>query len=113
MSTKSQEVADIAVAEKEKVKEPSKYDVVVHNNDHTSYEEVIIILSNAFEMNHSEALSVANKVHTEGKGRCGTYSKEVAEMKVVLVSTIKETLVQMFPKRAKEIRMLNFTVERA
>jgi ATP-dependent Clp protease adaptor protein ClpS len=113
MSTRSQEVADIAIAEKEKVKEPSKYDVVVHNNDHTSYEEVIIILSNAFEMNHGEALAVANKVHTEGKGRCGTYSKEVAEMKVVLVSTIKETLVQMFPKRAREIRMLNFTVERA
>jgi ATP-dependent Clp protease adaptor protein ClpS len=113
MATKQANVTDIAVAEKEKIKEPSKYDVVVHNNDYTSYEEVIVILSNSFDMSHKEALGVANKVHTEGKGRCGTYSKEVAEMKLVLVSTIKESLVQMFPHRSREIRMLNFTVEKA
>jgi ATP-dependent Clp protease adaptor protein ClpS len=113
MSTKTKDVTDIAVAEKEKIKEPSKYDVVVHNNNYTSYEEVIIILCNAFEMSNQEALSVANKVHTEGKGRCGTYSKEVAEMKLVLVSTIKETLVQMIPDRSKEIKMLTFSIEKA
>jgi ATP-dependent Clp protease adaptor protein ClpS len=113
MATKRENATDIAVAEKEKIKEPSKFDVIVHNNDYTSYEEVIIILSNAFEMNHQEALGVANKVHTEGKGRCGTYSKEVAEMKLVLVSTIKETMVQMFPQRSREIKMLNFTIEKA
>jgi ATP-dependent Clp protease adaptor protein ClpS len=113
MATKQVNVTDIAVAEKEKIKEPSKYDVVVHNNDYTSYEEVIIILSNAFEMDHQEALSVANKVHTEGRGKCGTYSKEVAEMKLVLISTIKETLVQMIPTRSREIKMLNFTIEKA
>jgi ATP-dependent Clp protease adaptor protein ClpS len=106
-------VTDIAVAEKEKIKEPSNYNVVVHNNDHTSYEEVIIILSNAFEMSHKEALDTANKVHTEGKGRCGTYSKEVAEMKLVLVDTIKQTLIQMFPHRSKEIKMLAFSIEKA
>jgi ATP-dependent Clp protease adaptor protein ClpS len=113
MATKTVIGTDVAVAEKEKIKEPSKYDVIVHNNDYTSYEEVIIILCNAFEMSNKEALEVANKVNYEGRGKCGTYSKEVAEMKLVLISTIKETLVQMIPQRSKEIKMLAFTIEKA
>jgi len=108
----SKELTDVAVAEKESIREPSKYDVIVHNNQHTSYDEVIIILSNAFEMNYQQALDLANVVHTEGKGRCGTYSKEVAEMKLVLINTIKESLSQIVPQRAKEIKMLLFTIEK-
>jgi len=115
MSTKigTDTVQDIAVAEKESIKEPSKYNVIVHNNDHTSYDEVIIILSNAFEMQYQEALEVANTVHKEGRGKCGTYSREVAEMKLVLINSIKESLVQIIPQRAREIKMLLFTVEKA
>ena len=113
MTTKKAIETDIAVAEKESIKEPSKYDVIVHNNDHTSYDEVIVILSNAFEMSYPEALNVANKVHSEGRGRCGTYSKEVAEMKLVVVDTIKSTLIQMIPQRAREIKMLAFSIEKA
>lgn len=111
--SKTKELTDVAIAEKESISEPSKYDVIVHNNDHTSYDEVIIILSNAFEMNYQEALGVANMVNSEGKGKCGTYSKEIAEMKIVLVNTIKESLVQIIPQRAKEIKMLLFTIEKA
>jgi ATP-dependent Clp protease adaptor protein ClpS len=113
MSTKHTVITDIAIAEKESIKEPSQYDIIVHNNDYTSYEEVIIILSNAFEMNHDEALQVANKVNYEGRGKCGTYSKEVAEMKLILVDTIKQTLIQMIPQRAREIKMLAFSIEKA
>ena len=113
MNVLTEQNTDTAVVDKEQIMKPSQYDVVVYNNDHTSYEEVMVILSNAFEMTHDEALNVANKVHLEGRGKCGTYSKEVAEMKVVLVSTIKETLVQMLPDRAREIRMLNFKIEKA
>lgn len=106
------EATDIAIEEKESIKEPSKYDVIVHNNEQTSYDEVIIILSNAFELTYQQALDLANAVHTNGKGRCGTYSREVAEMKLVLVSTIKESLAQIVPQRAREIRMLLFTIEK-
>lgn len=56
---------------------------------------------------------MANMVNSEGKGKCGTYSKEIAEMKIVLVNTIKESLVQIIPQRAKEIKMLLFTIEKA
>jgi ATP-dependent Clp protease adaptor protein ClpS len=115
MSTSSpttKEEVDIAVAEKESIKEPSQYNVIVHNNDYTSYDEVIIILCNSFELSHPEALEVANRVHVEGRGKCGTYSKEVAEMKLVLVDTIKNSLIQIMPNRAKEIKILAFSIEK-
>ena len=114
MSNYSKETeSDIAVSEKEQIKEPSKYNVVVHNNDHTSYEEVILILAQVFEMSHKEALNVASKVDSEGKGVCGTFSKEVAEMKLMLVDMVKNQLIQMMPIRAQEIMMLKFTVEKS
>lgn len=109
----TEEESDIAVAEKEVIKEPSLYNVIVHNNDKTSYDEVILVLSQAFEMSHAEALSVATNVDTKGKGICGTYSKEIADMKLILVDTIKKQLIQMMPMRAQEITMLKFTVEKA
>jgi len=106
-------LTDIAVAEKEELKEPSQYDIIVHDNDYTSYEEVIMILSQAFDMNQNDALAIADKVNKEGKGKCGSFSKEVAEMKIILIGTLKESLVQLFPTRANEIRMLKFTVQKA
>lgn len=105
--------SDIATKEKEDIKEPSQYNVVVHNNDFTSYEEVILMLSQAFEMSHAEALGVAGKVDSEGRGICGTYSKEIADMKLMLVDMIKKQLIQIMPVRAREIAMLKFTVEKA
>ena len=103
--------SDIAV--KERFKEPSEYNVVVHNNDHTSYEEVIMILSQAFELTSDEALEVAKKVDDTGKGICGVYSKEIAEMKILLVDMVKEQLIQLMPTRSQEIIMLQFTIEKA
>jgi ATP-dependent Clp protease adaptor protein ClpS len=111
MSTK--ENVDIAVAEKVKIDEPSQYDVIVHNNDYTSYQEVILVLTQAFSMDETQALNVAHKVDAEGKGLCGTYSKEIADMKLVIVDMVKETLINFLPHRSREIRMLEFTVEKA
>lgn len=105
--------SDIVVKEKVKLKEPSEYNVIVHNNDYTSYDEVIIILSQAFELTHNDALEVAKKVDSIGQGICGTYSKEVAEMKLVVVEMIKEHVIQLMPLRRGEINMLKFTVEKS
>ena len=104
---------DIRTKEKLEIKEPSQYNVVVHNNDFTSYDEVILILSQAFEMSHQEALNIAQKVDTEDRGVCGTYSKEIADMKIVIVNMVKDSLIRIFPVRQREITMLKFTVEKS
>lgn len=112
MSSTVQE-SDIAVAEKEKTKEPSRYHVIVHNNDITSYEEVIYVVSKTFDMTEKEAFDIAKQVDTVGQGICGTYSKEIAETKLYLTDMIKESLITLLPFRAREIKELKFTMEKA
>ena len=112
MSSTVQE-SDIAVAEKQKTKEPSQYHVIVHNNDDTSYEEVIFVVSKSFDMTEKEAYDIAKTVDTVGQGVCGTFSKEIAETKLYLTDMIKEHLITMLPFREREIKMLEFTMEKA
>lgn len=103
---------DIAVAEKQEIKEPSQYNIVVHNNDETSYEEVVNVVSRAFEITEDEAYEIAKRVDTVGRGICGTYSKEIAETKLMLVDMIKDSLISLLPFRVRQIRMLKFTLEK-
>ncbi len=103
---------ETAVAERQEIKEPSEYHVIVHNNDHTSYEEVVYVVSKAFEMTENEAYDIARTVDTVGQGTCGTYSKEIAETKIYLTDMIKESLITIIPFRIKQIKDLKFTVEK-
>lgn len=104
---------DTAVAEKQELKEPSQYNVIVYNNDYTSYEEVIFVVSKSFEMTEQDAYNLARTVDTQGKGICGTYSKEIAETKLDIVDLIKKSLISIIPFRAREIEMLEFSMEKA
>lgn len=101
-----------AVAEKQEIKEPSQYNVVVHNNDETDYNEVVYVVSKAFEMTEKEAYEVAKRVDTIGRGICGTYSKEIGETKLMLTDIIKDSLITLLPYRARQIKMLKFTLEK-
>ena len=49
-------------------------------------EFVVHVLEEFFSMNRELAVRVMLKVHTEGKGVCGTYSREIAETKVAQVN---------------------------
>lgn len=67
---------------KPKLKPPKRYQVVLLNDDYTTMEFVIEVLEKFFGMDELRAQAVMLKVHHEGKGVCGVYSREVAEMKV-------------------------------
>lgn len=67
---------------KPKTKPPRRYQVVLLNDDYTTMEFVIEVLQKFFGMDELRAQAVMLKVHHEGKGVCGVYSREVAEMKV-------------------------------
>jgi ATP-dependent Clp protease adaptor protein ClpS len=105
--------SDIAVAEKEKIKEPSLYDIVLHDNDETSYEEVIFIVCKAFNLNHDSAVSLAKQVDTNKSAVCATYPREIAEMKLESIELIKQALASMIPIRSRQIMMLKFTIEKS
>jgi len=78
---------DLAVQEaKPKLKRPPLYRVVLLNDDYTPMEFVVHILEQFFGMSREKAVRVMLTVHTQGKGVCGVYSREIAETKVALVN---------------------------
>lgn len=80
-NTGSDEETGIAVAEHTKPKLPKKYKVLIHNDDYTTMEFVILVLQKFFSKSIEEAKHVMLKVHNEGAGVCGVYTFEVAESK--------------------------------
>ena len=61
------------------------YEVCLLNDDYTPMEFVIIVLQKFFAMKKESATQVMLKVHREGRGVCGVYSKDVAASKVSAV----------------------------
>jgi ATP-dependent Clp protease adaptor protein ClpS len=66
---------------KPQLKEPAKYQVVMHNDDFTPMEFVVTILELFFNMDRVLATNVMYQVHMQGKAICGVYSKDVAATK--------------------------------
>ncbi len=65
-----------------KVKKPRMYKVVLNNDDYTPMEFVVYVLENFFSMDRAKATRVMMQIHTEGKGLCGVFSRDIAETKV-------------------------------
>jgi ATP-dependent Clp protease adaptor protein ClpS len=78
---------DVALAPaKPKLKRPPLYKVVLLNDDYTPMEFVIEVLEHFFTMPREKATQVMLAVHTQGKGVCGIYTRDVAETKAELVN---------------------------
>ena len=79
-------IREALAPEEVKLKPPPLYRVVLLNDDYTPMEFVVEILREFFSMNTETATRVMLKVHTEGKGVCGVYPKEIAETKAIQVN---------------------------
>ncbi|MFT5009122.1 MAG: ATP-dependent Clp protease adaptor protein ClpS [Granulosicoccus sp.] len=78
---------DIAVQPVDpELKKPSLFRVVLMNDDFTPMEFVVHILEQFFALNREKATQVMLAVHTQGKGVCGVYTKDIAETKAALVN---------------------------
>ena len=66
----------------ERVKPPRMYQVVMLNDDYTPMEFVVLVLQEFFNKDLETATQIMLKVHVEGRGVCGVYSKDVATSKV-------------------------------
>lgn len=76
---------------KPELKEPPLYKVIIHNDDYTPMEFVVLILEKFFSMNREKATQIMLHVHTQGKGICGLFTRDVAETKVALVNEYSRT----------------------
>ena len=59
--------------------------VVLYNDDYTTFDFVIEILTQVFHKPQAEAERITMYVHRKGKGIAGIYPREIAEMKVMEV----------------------------
>lgn len=75
-----------AITEKPKLQKPPLYKVVLINDDYTPMDFVVEVLCSFFAMNVENATQIMLKVHTEGKGVCGVFGKDVAESKAAQVN---------------------------
>lgn len=69
-----------------KLKKPPLYRVILLNDDYTPMEFVVHILQEFFYMSREKATQVMLAVHTQGKGVCGVYTKDIAETKAAMVN---------------------------
>jgi len=63
------------------IKAPSRYKVVVFNDDVTPMEFVIAMLMTIFKHGQEPAVSLTMKIHNDGQAVAGIYSFEIAEQK--------------------------------
>ena len=65
----------------QKVQPPQMHQVVMLNDDFTPMEFVVLILQDFFGKDRQAATSIMLKVHTEGRGICGVFTRDIAETK--------------------------------
>lgn len=70
------------------LEEPKKYKVLLLNDDFSTMEFVIEVLTKVFRKSLSESETIMLNVHNNGKGLCGIYTKEIAYTKVAQVKTM-------------------------
>lgn len=94
---------DIEVIEKIdeqiKVHMPNMYKVILHNDDTTTVDFVIVVLARIFHRTIDDAIALTQTIHDTGQGIAGApYTKEIAEEKTL--ETIKTARANNFPLSA-------------
>lgn len=85
MSSQTENDGNVATKSRSEVKRPRRYYVLMHNDDYTTMEFVILVLEKFFGHNPDEAYRIMLEVHHKGSAVCGIFTYEVAESKVAKV----------------------------
>lgn len=67
---------------RQEIKKPSRYKVLMLNDDYTTMEFVVDVLKKIFGHSTLAATSIMLNIHNHGQGLAGIYTKEIAEAKV-------------------------------
>ena len=78
---------DIAVAKpktkvRPKLDRPRLWKVLLHNDDYTPMEFVVLVLKQVFNKSDADSVSIMLHAHTHGMAVAGVYTFEIAETKV-------------------------------
>ena len=89
---------EVELDEQVEVSEPKKFKVLLLNDDHSTMEFVLEILTLVFRKDIATAEKIMLSVHNNGKEVCGVYTHEIAATKVAQVRSMAKK--QDFPLKA-------------
>jgi len=72
----------VVTERRQKLARPPLYKVLLHNDDYTTKEFVVMILQGIFRKSEGDANIIMLHVHNNGVGLAGVYTFEVAETKI-------------------------------
>jgi ATP-dependent Clp protease adaptor protein ClpS len=75
----------------DETEEPKLYKVLLHNDDYSPMDFVILVLKKFFGKNEKDAFQIMLDVHHKGIGIAGIYSFEVAETKSMHVNQFSKS----------------------
>lgn len=95
MSPTRKQQGDVGVAEpktraRPKLARPRLYKVLLHNDNFTPMEFVVLVLKEVFAKSEADAMSIMLHAHTHGMAVAGVYTFEIAETKVQLTMALAE-----------------------
>lgn len=73
-----------------RIREPKRYQVIMHNDDYTPMDFVVDVLMGVFHKDGTEANVLMMKVHQEGEAAVGSYSYDIAYSKLRTATTLAE-----------------------
>lgn len=113
-------VPGVVVIDREKedvrTKQPPMYNVVLNNDDYTPAEVIIAVLREVFVLGEQAAIQAMLAAHRAGKAMIGTFTKDIAESKVVkAMGMAKQLTAQMSKQYDRDVDVSShvFTVEPA
>jgi ATP-dependent Clp protease adaptor protein ClpS len=75
---------------KQKLQKPPMYKVLLHNDDFTTMDFVVMVLMSIFGKNPIDAFKIMMAVHQQGVGIAGVYTYEIAEAKCNKVTQLAQ-----------------------
>ena len=79
---------EIISDEQLKLQEPKKYIIFLLNDDYSTMDFVVGILTRIFRKSQEESTQIMLNIHNNGKEICGVYTYEIALTKVTQVKTL-------------------------
>lgn len=73
--------AETGLLSRSKTTPPKRYGVYLLNDDYTTMDFVVEVLTEIFMLDEERAVAVMLLVHHEGKGLCGVYTRDIADTK--------------------------------
>ncbi|OQY97726.1 MAG: ATP-dependent Clp protease adaptor ClpS [Chloroflexi bacterium UTCFX4] len=71
---------------REKIAKPRLWKILLHNDNYTTMDFVVLVLVSVFRKKETEAIRIMLDVHRKGIGVVGAYTYAVAETKVARVA---------------------------